>query len=87
VTISGHPPAIGLYNYLPEMTSVDLEKALVPIHKQLIKRNGGQITSILLVREIFTKEIDAKFPPLLLISLLRNASNDFPKSSEVISGR
>jgi hypothetical protein len=29
------------------MTSVDLDKALVPIHNQLIKRNGGQIASIL----------------------------------------
>ena len=44
----GALPLFPLSNYLPEMTSVDLDKVLVPIRNELIKRNGGQIASILL---------------------------------------
>ena len=79
-SVKGHTTTILFANYLPEMTSIDLNKALVPIDNQLIKRNGGQIASINL------KCFRPSFFDAILVVVLQSDRLDYQVASHVYNG-
>ena len=53
VSIRARFPVIPLYHCLPEITSDELDKALVPIRNQHIKRIIGNIGRVLFLGNVF----------------------------------